>query len=201
MVFVFFCVGGVLPPMCRHPSLTMREGASEATRGLEADARLLARTLAPYPGVVIVVANDWPFYYDLDELRSSLEFGRRIVNVVRTLGSTKEAGVLDFMSGRAEPFIVIESPDFEFTELTDSSRIDVDPKQGFDKKARARLLEHLSTLGDHASNPISEEDMLRATVGSRDLRRAQKYIAPIRAGEDVSFQRKLRFLIASEIAR
>jgi hypothetical protein len=201
MVFVFFCVGGVLPPMCRHPSLTTREGVPEATRVLEADALLLARTLAPYPGAVIVVANDWPFYYDLEGLRSSREFGRCIVNVVRTLGSTKESAVLNFMSARAEPFIVIASPDFEFTELTDSRRIDIDLEQGFDEEARVCLLEHLNTLGEHASNSLSEDDMLRATVGSRDMRRARKYLSSIRASGDVAFQRKLRSLIGEEEIR
>ncbi|MGF6774922.1 hypothetical protein P3T21_000109 [Paraburkholderia sp. GAS334] len=198
MVFVFFCVGGVLPPMRRHPSLMTREGAPEATRELEVDALLLTRTLVPYPGAVIVVANDWPFYYDLEELRSSREFGRRIVNVVRTLGSTKESAVLDFMSGRAEPFIVIASPDFEFTQLTDSRRIDVGLEQGFDEEAQVSLLEHLRLLGEQATNPLSEDDMLRATVGSRDLRRARKYISPIRASGDVAFQHKLRSLIGKE---
>ncbi len=198
MVFVFFCVGGVLPPMRRHPSLMTREGAPEATRELEVDALLLTRTLVPYPGAVIVVANDWPFYYDLEELRSSREFGRRIVNVVRTLGSTKESAVLDFMSGRAEPFIVIASPDFEFTKLTDSRRIDVGLEQGFDEEAQVSLLEHLRLLGEQATNPLSEDDMLRATVGSRDLRRARKYISPIRASGDVAFQHKLRSLIGKE---
>lgn len=201
MVFVFFCVGGVLPPMRRHPSLMTREGAPEATRGLEVDALLLTRTLVPYPGAVIVVANDWPFYYDLEELRSSREFGRRIVNVVRTLGSTKESAVLDFMSGRAEPFIVIASPDFEFTDLTEPRRIDVGLEQGFDEEAQVSLLEHLRLLGEQATNPLTEDDMLRATVGSRDLKRARKYISPIRAGDDVTFQRKLRSLVSEEAMR
>ncbi len=201
MVFVFFCIGGVFPPMCRHPALTMREGMPHATRLLEADALLLARTLEAYPGAVIVVGNDWPFYYDLESLRSSREFGRRIVNAVRTLGSTKESAVLDFMSSRAEPFIVIASPDFEFTDVTDSRRIDVGLEQGFDEKARESLVEHLRMSGEHATNPLSEDDMLRATVGSRDLRRALKYISPIRASYDVAFQRRLRSFIGEETLR
>jgi len=199
MVFVFFCVGGVLPPMCRHPSLTMREGAPQATRTLEADALLLARTLAPYPGAVIVIANDWPYHYDLESLRSSAEFGRSIVNVARTLGSTKESAVLDFMSGRAEPFIVIASPHFEFTDLTDSSRIDVGLEQGFDEEARVSLLEHLNMLGEHATKQLSDDDMLRAVVASRDLRRARKYISLIRASDDAAFQHKLRSFIGADM--
>jgi hypothetical protein len=63
------------------------------------------------------------------------------------------------------------------------------------------LLEHLSMLGEHATNPLSEDDMLRATVASRDVRRAQKYISPIRAREDVAFQRKLRSLMSEEAMR
>lgn len=201
MVFVFFCVSGVLPPMCRHPSLTTREGAPRMARGLESDALLLARTLDPYPGAVIVVANDWPFYFDLKVLRTSREFGRRIVNVVRTLGSTKEAGVLDFMAGRAEPFVVISSSDFEFSDLTNSKRIDVDPVRGFDQEACVVLNEYLSELGEHASSPLSENDMLRATVGNRDLRRALDFMSRIRANDDAAFQRKLRSLIGEEANR
>ncbi|WP_454808390.1 hypothetical protein [Paraburkholderia fungorum] len=199
MVFVFFCIGGVLGPMHPHASLTTRENVPEATRSLEADVSLLGRTLDAFPGVVVVVGNDWPFYYDIGLLRRECrEFGRRVVNVVKTLGGSKEQAVLDFMYGRAEPFIVIASPDFEFTELTASRRIDVDLEHGFDDEARAGLLEHLNTLGAYASNPLSEDDMLRATVGSRDLRRARKYISPIRASGDVAFQHKLRSLIGKE---
>lgn len=200
MVFVFFCVSGVLGPMRRHPSLTTRESEPEVSRSLEADMALVARALNAYPGAVVVIGNDWPFYHDVSTLRAACgELGRRIVNVVRTLGGTKEAAVLDFMSGRAEPFVVIASVDFEFTELTASRRIDVSLEHGFDDEARACLIERLHTLGQHASNPLSDDDMLRATVGSRDLRRAQKYISSVRAGGDVSFQRKLRFFLGTEV--
>lgn len=202
MVFVFFCVSGVLGPMRRHPSLTTRESEPEVSRSLEADMALVARALNAYPGAVVVVSNDWPFYHDVSTLRVACgELGRRIVNVVRTLGGTKEEAVLDFMSGRAEPFVVVASPDFEFTDRTESRRIDVGLEQGFDEEARVCLLEHLSMLGEHATNPLSEDDMLRATVSSRDLHRARKYISPIRASGDVAFQRKLRSLIGEEEIR
>ncbi|MFM0091778.1 hypothetical protein PQR46_33315 [Paraburkholderia sediminicola] len=197
MVLVFFCVSGVLGSMRKHPSLTTREGEPKASRSLGADMALLAEALAAHPGAVVVIGNDWPFYYDISTLRAACgESGRHIVNVVRTLGDTKELALLDFMSSRAEPFVVIASPDFEFTELTASRRIDVNRQHGFDDEAHARLIEHLHTLGEHASNPLSDDDMLRATVGSRDLRRAQKYISPIRAGNDAAFQSSLRLLIA-----
>lgn len=197
MVYIFFCVSGVLGLIEHHPSLTTREGEPKASRPLEADTSLIAGVLDAYPGGVVVIANDWPFYYDLASLREAGgEFERRIVNVVRTLSGSKEEAILDFMAGRAEPFVVIASPDFEFTEQTASVRIDIDHKSGFHDAARASLLLRLHALGDHASNPLSEDDLLRATVSSRDLRRAQKLFSPLRAGSDAAFQHKLRLLIA-----
>lgn len=202
MVFVFFCISGVWGPMRRHPSVTTRETEPEAVRSLEADTILMAKTLRAYPGAVVVVGNDWPFYYDLASLRSaSNPFGGRIINVVRTLGGTKEAAVLGFMSGRTEPFVVVASKDFEFTDLTNGQRIDVGLEQGFNEQARASLLKHLSQLGTQATNPLSEDDVLRATVDSRDLRRAHKYLPLLRASGDAEFQRKLRSLIGEEEVR
>lgn len=197
MVYIFFCVSGVLGPMNLHPSLTTREGEPNASRPLEADASLIGGVLDAYPGAVVVIANDWPFYYDLESLRvAGGEFERRIVNVVRTLGGTKEEAVLDFMAGRTESFVVIASQDFEFTEQTASVRIDIDDNRGFDDAARENLLQHLLALGQHASNPLSEDDALRATVSNRELRHARKLFHPIRAGNDSAFQGALRLLQA-----
>lgn len=182
MVFVFFCVSGTLGPVRRHPSLTTREGEPEAIRSLEADTLLLEKTLSAYPGAVIVVANDWPFYYDLENLRLACrEFGRHVVNVVKTLGGTKEEAVLDFMSNRPEPFVVLASPDFEFTQLTASRRIDVDRERGFDEAACATLSAHLHSLGDHSLSPLTDDDMLRAKVSRYATRRFRSYISNIRA--------------------
>lgn len=197
MVFIFFCVSGVLGPMRHHPSLTTREGEPKAIRPLDVDTTLIADALDAYPGAAVVIANDWPFYYDLEGLRGAGgEFERLIVNVVRTLGGTKQEAVLDFMTGRTEPFIVIASQDFEFTEKTASVRIDIDHKNGFDDAARVSLLQHLRALGEPAQKPLSEDDVLRASVSGRDLRRAQKLFLPLCASNDAAFQRELRLLIA-----
>jgi hypothetical protein len=197
MVFIFFSLSGALGPMVHHPSLTTREGKPGASRLLEADTSRIAEVLDAYPGAVVVIANDWPFYYDLAKLREAgREFERRIVNVVRTVGGSKEDAILDFMACRAEPFIVLASRDFEFTERTASVRVDIDDNNGFDDAARENLLHHLRPLGLHASNPLSEDDALRATVSNRELQRAQKLFHPIRAGNDSAFQGALRLLLA-----
>ncbi|MGF6410050.1 hypothetical protein [Paraburkholderia sp. MM5482-R1] len=192
MVFIFFCVSGVLGSMSRHPSLTTRENAPEATRSLEKDVLRLGRTLSTYPGAVIVVGNDWPLCYDFRNLREAgHEFGRRVVNVLNTVGSTKEQAVLDFCANRHDPFVILASQDFEFSHRTASSRIDVDQQRGFDETARAALEVHLRGFGACATDTLSDDDILRATVGTYALRKARDIKSPIRANEDAAFQRRL----------
>jgi hypothetical protein len=139
----FFCMSGVLGSMHRHPSLTTRENVPEGTRPSEADVLLLAGTLSEYLRTVIVVGNDRPFNYDLGSLwEADRGFGRRVANAFNTLGSSTVQVVLDFMTTRIEPFVVLASPDFEFTHRTSSSRIDLDQERGFDEAARAALEMH-----------------------------------------------------------
>lgn len=193
MVFIFFCVSGVLGSMSRHPSLTTREAEPQATRPLATDTSLIAATLTGYPGAVVVIANDWPFFYDLNSLREAgREFERRIVNVVRTLSDSKESAVLDFMNGRAEPFIVIASQDFEFTEKTAGKCIHIDDKHGFNDVAHGRLQEQLRAFGERALRPLSEDEIMRASISTRDLRRAQKLFLPTCSSNDRTFRRELR---------
>lgn len=202
MVIVFFCISGVLGPMRRHPSLTTRESAPAASRSLDADASLLATTLSAYPGAVVVVGNDWPFYYDVELIRRACaELGLPVVNVVKTLGGTKEDAVVDFMSGRSEPFIIVASQDFEFSENTASRRIDVDRQGGLDEMASAALAERLLAVRDHALSPLSDDDMLRARIGRYATRRARSYISNIRATEDSKFQCNLHLLTGEEGAQ
>ncbi|CAE6767933.1 hypothetical protein R70006_03807 [Paraburkholderia domus] len=192
MVFVFFCVSGVVGPMSRHPSLTTREYAPEATRPLDRDVQLLGKALSPYPGAVIVVGNDWPLYYDLKNLREvGHGFGCRVVNVINTIGSTKERAVFDFMENREEPFVILASRDFEFTHRTALSRINVEPERGFDENACVALELHLNGFGAYARDPLSDDEILRATVGIHALRKARDFKSPLRANEDVAFQRHL----------
>ncbi|WP_076882795.1 hypothetical protein [Burkholderia pseudomallei] len=181
MVFVFFCVSGVLGPMRRHPSMTTREGEPQAIRSLDADVLRMGSSLSSYPGAVIVVGNDWPFYYDVELIRRACsEFGLPVVNVVKTFGGTKENAVVDFMSGRPEPFVVVASQDFEFSENTASQRISVDCQDGFDEAASGSLSEHLRALGEHSLGPLSDDDMRRATVVRYATREVREYISNIR---------------------
>jgi hypothetical protein len=201
MVYIFFCVSGVLGPMSRHPSLTTREKSPEATRALERDVHLLGKALSPYPGAVIVVGNDWPLYYDLKSLREAHHgFGWRVVNVLNTIGSTKEQAVFEFMANREEPFMILASLDFEFTHRTALSRIDVDPESGFDENACAALVVHLRGFGARATDALSDDDILRATVPTVSLRKARDFRSPLRANQDEAFQRRLAEML-SDIKR
>ncbi|MFL9964653.1 hypothetical protein PQR02_27025 [Paraburkholderia sediminicola] len=192
MVYIFFCVSGVLGPMNRHPSLTTRENSPESCCSLERDVQLLGEALSAYPGAVIVVGNDWPLYYDLKTLRQADSgFGRRVLNVLNTIGSTKEQAVFDFMANRNEPFVILASQDFEFSHRTGSSRIDVDHERGFDDTARAALESHLRGFGAPATDALSDDDILRATVATAALRTARNFKFPLRANQDAAFQRRL----------
>ncbi|QQJ96420.1 hypothetical protein JG536_28140 (plasmid) [Burkholderia ambifaria] len=196
VVLLFFCVSGVLGAIRRHPSITTRDNEPVYTRSLESDARLLAQTIEPFPGALVVIANDWPLFYDVTFLRRHcVGFGRRIVNSEKSLGSAKEESILSFMSNRHDPYIVVASTDFEFSEVTASNRVDVRLDMGFDNEAAKNLHERLVELGDAASRPVSSDEVLRAMVGGNTLRRLGSYTAPLRADGDRQFQARLKELL------
>jgi hypothetical protein len=195
--YCFFCVSGVLRALGRHPSVTTREIQLDATRGLEFDAHLFGQTIEPFPGALVVVANDWPFFYDLDVLRQECApFGHRIVNAARLLGDTKEEAVRAFMATRPDPCIVVSSTDFEFGKMTEARRVDVSPRNGFDEQAAARLLGLLNSLGDDAKRPVSSDELLRAAVGPQLLRRVELYAGTLRAASDSRFQNRLAEMLS-----
>ncbi|WP_438326965.1 hypothetical protein [Burkholderia pseudomallei] len=177
MVLLFFCVSGVLGAMRQHPSITTRDNEPVTTRSLEADARLLAQTIEPYPGALVVVANDWPLFYDLKFLRQHChELGQRIVGAVRMVGDSKESSVLEYMVRRPYPFVVVASEDFEFGEATAANRIDVNPAVGFDLQVAGRLHILLNECGEDATRPVSDEDVLQvAGQFARPLHAATAY--------------------------
>lgn len=196
MVYVFFCVNGDLGQLRDYPSPTTREGWVPTSRDLAADVSRLEETLADYPGAVVVAGNSWPIYYDLKHLRDACgELGPRIVNAVNTFGGTREEAVLDFMENRADSFVILASSEFEFSDVTSSRRVDINPKVGFDKIARRDLVEQLREFGAFATRPVSDDEMLQATVSGHALRRAKRFILPMRARSDMRFQRKLRSLV------
>ena len=181
MVFVFFSVSGVLGGLCRHPSITTRESEPEATRSLESDARLFAQTIEPFPGALVVIANDWPLLHDLEFLRQECApFAQRIANSVRIIGGTKEESILKFMTSRSDPYVVVASSDFEFSEETVRRRINVGVDAGFDKGAADRLRVLLEECGEAAQKPVSTEDVMRATAGNPRMQRVQSYLAHCR---------------------
>ncbi|MCW0131861.1 HAD domain-containing protein [Burkholderia pseudomallei] len=178
MVLVFFCVSGVLGAIGRHPSITTRDDEPEATRALESDARMFAQTIEPFPGALVVIANDWPLLYDIKFLRQECApFGHRIVNSVRVLGGTKEESILAFMTSRSEPYIVVTSSDFEFSEVTAGRRVNVALQAGFDEEAADNLRALLEEYGDAAQRHVSTDDVMRATIGNPWMRRVQSYLA------------------------
>ncbi|MGF6261831.1 hypothetical protein OKW49_002759 [Paraburkholderia youngii] len=195
MVYIFFCVSGALGTLNLNFTVPKRQGAMANTRRLEVDVSLLTESLRDYPGTVIVVGNAWPLHYNLDSLRQAFSaLGQRVVNVVSTLADRQEEAILDFMSNRSEPYIIL-APESEFSELTDSRRVDIDIERGFDEVASSALVAHLRAIGVPAISPLSYDDMLRATVKGHALRRAMRLLSRMHASEDVQFQRRLRSIL------
>jgi hypothetical protein len=196
VIYVFFCMSGELGPLRDYPSPTTREGWVPTARQLAVDISHLADALADYPGAVVVVGNGWPLYYDLKCIREVCgELGTRIVNALNTFGGTREQAVLDFMENRIESFVILASSEFEFSDLTSSRRVNTNPEVGLDEASRRALVKELHEFGEHATRPLSDDDMLRATVGTYALRRARRFISPMRARDDTQFQRRLRSLV------
>lgn len=196
MVFVFFCVSGVLGPIQRHLSLTTREDALTSARSLDADMLALANALERFPGAVIVVGNDWPLLYDIETVRTTCStVGRRIVNGLNVLSDTREQAVLDFMSTRPEPYLVVASSDFEFSEITRSKRIDINCATGFDYTAQSMLVSRLHEIGYFAIRPVTGAEMLGAMSSGRQLERARRFAAALYAAQDEKFQVALQSLL------
>lgn len=178
MVLVFFSISGVLGAIDRHPSITTREDAPEATRSLESDARLFAKAIAPFPGALVVIANDWPLLYDLEFLRQECApFGQRIVNSVRVVGGTKEEQISTFMASRSAEYVVVASTDFEFSAVTAARRVNVGVDAGFDEEAAYGLRALLEEHGEAAEKPATTDDVMRATSGNPWMQRVQRYLA------------------------
>lgn len=202
MVYVFFCVSGALGPLNLNFTVPKRNGAMANLRPLVADVSLLTEVLRDYPGAVIIAGNAWPFHYSLDSLRHAFSaLGQRVVNFVSTLSDTQEEAIFDFMSNRAEPYVILASRESEFSELTDSRRVDVDMERGFDQAARAALLAQLRAIGEPAIRALSYDDMLRATVSGHALRRAKRMLSRMHAREDIQFQYRLRTIVGERLNR
>ncbi|MGF6635369.1 hypothetical protein [Paraburkholderia sp. MM6662-R1] len=196
MVYVFFCVSGALGPLNLNFTVPQRHGRTAKMRRLEVDVSHLTEFLRDFPGVVVVAGNAWPFHHSLDSLRQAFAaLGQRIVNFVSTLSDRQEEGIFDFMSNRSEAFVILASKESEFSELTDSQRVDIDIERGFDHAARSALLAQLREIGEPAIRPLSYDDMLRATVSGHALRRAKRMLSRMHASEDVQFQRSLRTIV------
>jgi hypothetical protein len=99
------------------------------------------------------------------------------------------------MENRTESFVILASSEFEFSDLTSSRRVNINSEVGFDEAARRALAKQLREFGELATRPLSYDEMLRATVGTYALRRARRFISPMRARNDMQFQRRLRSLV------
>jgi hypothetical protein len=156
----------------------------------------LAAALERFPGAVLVVGNDWPLLYDIETVRATCStLGRRIVNGLNVLSDTKEQAVLDFMSTRPEPYLVIASSGFEFSEITSSKRINVEGSTGFDSAAQTVLVSRLQEIGYLALRRVTSAEMLDAMSSSRHLARARQYAAALYAAQDEKFQVALQSLL------
>lgn len=179
--------------------MSTRDDQVARYRSLATDLANFEGALAAFPGAVIVIANDWPFFFDMETIRRAAEgFGRRVFNVVTTLGGSKEDAVLDFMMFRSNPFVVVASPEFEFSSMTASQRLNLDHKRGFDEVARQALETQLRALDEHAMRPLSDEETLEASSSRQAIRRARRFVLLRRADEDLQFQRRLRSLMGQE---
>ncbi|MGS1073542.1 hypothetical protein [Burkholderia glumae] len=117
-------------------------------------------------------------FHDLEFLRKECaSFGPRIVNSVRILGGTKEDSILTFMSSRPAEYVVVASSDFEFSDVTAGRRVNVRSDAGFDGKAADRLRVLLEEYGEAAQNPVTTDDVTRATAGNPWMQRVQSYLA------------------------
>ncbi|WP_200908825.1 hypothetical protein [Burkholderia pseudomallei] len=202
MVIVFFCISGVLGEIRRHPSITTQDTEAVATHSLDADSRLFGETIDPFPGAVVVVANDWPLIYGLNTLKQEcVSFGHRIVNSVRLVGGTKEDSILTFMASRTEPYVVVASSDFEFSDVTAENRVTVGLQAGFDDAAADRLRAILEGFGEEATRPLSADEILRATINNRMLRGMQSYVTASQAADDSNSQRSLANMLCATGAR
>ncbi|NRD81665.1 hypothetical protein FG484_02630 [Burkholderia pseudomallei] len=188
MVIVFFCISGALGTMRRHPSITTKDSQAKLNHSLDADCRLFGKTIDWFPGAVVVVANDWPLIYDLNTLRKECaSFGHRIVNSVKLVGGTKEDAILAFMASRSEPYAVVASSDFEFTEVTAEKRVDVGLEVGFECDAAQRLRAILESHGEEATRPLSADEVRRATVNNQMLRDMQSWVTASQAAKFPAF--------------
>lgn len=193
VVYVFFYVSGTLGPLSLNSTVPMREGAQVSIRPLEGDVSRLTKTLGDYPGAVIVAGNPWSLHFDLEAIQLAFSrLGGRVVNMVNALADRQEQAVADFMLNRSDPYIILASPEFEFSAFTESRRIDIDSKVGFGEAACCALIAHLCSIGEPATRPLSYDDMLRATATGHALRRANRMLSRMHASEDVDFQRILR---------
>ncbi|RQG99138.1 hypothetical protein [Paraburkholderia dinghuensis] len=196
MVYVFFCVSGALGALEPHSPSMQHDGEVEVSRSLCRDVLLLERILNGYRGVVIVIGNALRFHYDLEAMRrASGQLGRRVVNITDIFCTTEELAVLDFMSTRSDPYVILASLDLVFSEHTVAHRVDLDAERGFDVETLAEFEMHLQAHGAHATRPPSDEEMLIATVGSDALRRAKSFVSRVRAPEESNYQRALRSLV------
>lgn len=196
MVYVFFCVNGTLSTLNLNFSVPKRSGATAQMRPLEVDVSLVTETLRAYPGAVLVPGNSWPFHYSLDSLQDAFSaLGHRVVNFVSTLADKQEEAIFDFMLNRSEPYIILASDEAEFSRRTAMRRVHVDIEFGFNKSTQSTLVAHLRAIGEPALQPLSYDDMLRATVSGHALRRAHRLRSRMHASEDVDFQRSLRSIL------
>ncbi|VWC31789.1 hypothetical protein BLA23254_06393 [Burkholderia lata] len=102
---------------------------------------------------------------------------------------------MSFMTNRTDPYIIVASKDFEFSDATVSNRVDVRAEVGFDSEAARNLHKRLLELGDAATRPVSNDEVLRAMVGGNTLRRLSSYTGPLRADCDLQFQARFKELL------
>ncbi|WP_413196781.1 hypothetical protein [Pararobbsia alpina] len=196
MVYVFFCIDGVLSDLPEHRPLTRRDGIIDSSGRPDADLLALMTAVEDIPGVVVVVGNDWPCAYEIHTIRTTCAaLGRRIVNGLMDSSAAQEQSVLSFMSTRPEPYLVVAPPDFGFCEIPPSRRIDFHEGIGFDSEAQSALISRLREIGYLAVRRVTRAQELGAMPGGQPLERARQNASALHAKQDEKFQLALQSLL------
>ncbi|WP_157697428.1 hypothetical protein [Caballeronia calidae] len=127
---------------------------------------LLAQTLKRYPGVLLVVANDWPLASSIDVVRTELTRLRPRVADVLDRGrreKTREEAIFEHAAEKDAAFAILSSPEFAFTARTVNVRVNVTEETGFDSEAADKLEVMLSSFGEQATSYITLQEFRQST--------------------------------------
>jgi hypothetical protein len=186
MVLLFFCISGVLGSLTKLPLGSPRGGVRQQGRNLASDVDLLAQTLRRYPGVLVVIGNDWPLATSIDVLRSELtRLHPKVADVLDRGEKTTEEAILEHAAEKGVPYAVLASPGFAFTKRTANVRVDVTEESGLDSEAADRLEVLLTSFGGQATSYVTLKEFRESTF-YQDPRQVGKAFTSLYLGYSVA---------------